>query len=81
MSIHWTIKSLGKVNAGNTIILNSMHLNVNVQRHLQILGIIPGVEITILQGGSNSSYLIEVNGSRIMLDWDTVKCLRVKIGV
>ncbi len=80
MDMKWTVKSICKVEIGKSYYINSIHLDVISKRKLQNLGIILGAEIIILQGGINCSYLIEVNDSRLMIDWDTAKGIRVKTG-
>ncbi len=72
------IKSLCKVKVGKSFCINSIHLNIVDQRKLKSKGVNPGAKITILQGEINSSYIVEINDSRLMLNWDTARGIRVK---
>lgn len=78
---NWKVQSLGKSKTGDTVNINSIHVDINTQRKLLNLGFQIGEEVSVISGEANCSYLIETKNTQIMLDWDTVKKIRVKTGL
>lgn len=81
MNSRWKIQSLCNIRTGEIVSINSIHTDMNTKRKLINLGIEQGEEISVISGEINTAYLIEVSGAQIMIDWDTVKQIRVKTGV
>ncbi len=81
MLSQWKIQSLCKSRTGDIVNINSIHVDISNQRKLISLGVVPGEEVIIISGEANSAYLIELSESQIILDWDTVKKIRVKANI
>lgn len=75
----WSLTQLGNIKEECKCIISNINLVSDISNRLKNLGIFPGVELLVIQSENNGPSLIEVNGNQIMLDWDTVNNIDVKV--
>ena len=71
------ITSLSQLKEGMTVRVVSVFGGRACRQKLCDLGIIPGEELKILQGGKNHPFLIEVNGSKVGIGFGMTEKVRV----
>ncbi|MGF7059311.1 FeoA family protein [Brassicibacter mesophilus] len=59
---------LSMVNAGQNVILKSINWGTKLKKKLQDMGLTEGVMITVISDNLNGSSIINVRGSRLVLD-------------
>ncbi len=64
-------------NIGSTCLISNIKADENTKKSLFKIGIKSGVIIKILKGEINSSFIIELNDSQYILDWNIVKDIEV----
>jgi ferrous iron transport protein A len=59
---------LSMANAGQNVILKSINWGTKLKKKLQDMGLTEGVMITVISDNLNGSSIINVRGSRLVLD-------------
>jgi len=68
---------LDTVSPGAKVRLMAVKTGASLQRRLAAMGLVPGVELLVLENNRNGPFLIAVNGSRLMLGRGMVKKIAV----
>ncbi len=67
------VQPLSKYKEGTTVTVSSIAGGKGARKKLFDLGIIPGVQVKIVQGAPSFPYILQVGGSRIMIGWGMVQ--------
>lgn len=64
--------------SGDTVYVSEIYGGKGARKKLFDLGIIPGVQIEVVQGTRGFPYILRVGGTRVMLGWGMVQKILVQ---
>ena len=70
--------TLSRVAAGSTVTVAAVHGDDSFRGRMIGIGIVPGVAVSVLEGGPRRPFLLATAGGRFMLDWMSVQKIEVR---
>lgn len=71
---------LSTLKSGNYGIVKRLDGGEEFRSKMLALGIIPGKKITVTRGEKNNPYLLQVDESKVMMDWRTLEQIYIQSG-
>lgn len=69
--------SLTDLRAGESAVITSLHGGEGFRGKMLSMGLLPGMEITIISGGHGQPFVLKVGGTRLMLGWGMAQKIAV----
>jgi len=77
LTIMYCVESLDQHSSGSVLDIAEIDASDSIRHKLYSMGLMPGNSIKIISGSYNHPYLLQTSVSRIILDYTTVKMIKV----